>query len=215
MINYPMINSNLVQESINRRKDLFMKNKKMFFTTKWICYTAMLTGLVVATSFIPPIPIPPFGSLYWCDGIIYVAAYLVDPLASFIIGGVGTFLYDVIHGNAAMMFASLLIHGLQAAVVSALIRYVLPKAPEVLWSAVASIAGAIIVIGGYFVLRFYIQGNVIEYCGFRAVANVIQEIVGIAIGIVLCYATTFKHQLEKNRLIPDFKNEVLEANKTE
>lgn len=191
-----------------------MKNKKAFFTTKWISYTAMLTGLVVVTSFIPPVPMPPLGSLYWCDSVIYIAACLVDPFASFIIGGLGTFLYDLIHGNAAMMVASLVIHGLQGAVVSALMRYVLPKVPEVLWAAVASIVGGLVVIGGYFVLRFYIQGNVIEYCGLRAVANVIQEVVGIVIGLSICYATTLKRQLKKNNLIPDFKNEVLEKEKT-
>ena len=35
-----------------------MKNKKAFFTTKWITYTAMLTALVIATCAIPPVYIP-------------------------------------------------------------------------------------------------------------------------------------------------------------
>lgn len=191
-----------------------MKNKKVFFTTKWISYTAMLTGLVVVTSFIPPVPMPPLGNLYWCDSVIYLAAYLMDPFASFIIGGLGTFLYDVIQGNAAMMFASLIIHGLQAAAVSALRCYILPKVPEFLWSLIASIVGGVVVIGGYFVLRYYIQGNVIQYCGLRAIANVIQEAVGIVLGMVICYATTFKRQLAKNNLIPDFKQEVLNSEKS-
>ena len=171
----------------------------------------MLAGLVVVTSFIPPVPMPPFGSLYWCDGVIYVAAYLVDPFASFIIGGLGTFLYDLIHGNAAMMVPSLIIHGLQGAVVSALLRYVLPKTREALWAAIASIVGGVVVIGGYFVLRRYVQGNVLQYCGLRAVANVIQEAVGIAVGMTLCYATTLKRQLAKNNFLPDFKNEILDS----
>lgn len=189
-----------------------MKNKKAFFTTKWIAYTAMTTALVIATSFIPPVPVPPFGNLYWCDAVIFLAAYLLDPLAAFITGGIGTFLYDVIHGNSAMMFASLIIHGLQAAAVSALLHYVFPKRfkkLEPLWAGIASVAGGIIVIAGYFILRYWITGSELLYCGYRAVANVIQEIVGIAIGITVCYATTFKQQLAKNNLLPDFKNEVL------
>lgn len=187
------------------------ENKRVYFTTKWITYTAMLTALVVATSFIPPVPIPPFGSLYWCDGVIFIAAYLVDPIAAFIVGGMGTFLYDVIYGNAAMMFASLVIHGLQAVAVSVLVHYVFPKKLEAVWAFIASLAGAACVIAGYFILRFYIQGNEIEYCGFRAVANVIQETVGIAVGMGITYATTFKRQLAKNRLLPDFKGEVLDT----
>ncbi len=189
-----------------------MKNKRAYFTTKWISYTAMLTALVIATSFIPPAPVPPFGNLYWCDGVIFLAAYLLDPLAAFICGGIGTFLYDVIHGNAAMMFPSLIIHGLQAAAVSALLHFVfaiLPKKLEPLWAGISSAVGGAIVIAGYFIVRYYINGYALAAAGYKAVANVIQEIVGISVAMVICYATTFKRQLEKNRLLPDFKNEVL------
>ena len=167
----------------------------------------MLTALVIVTSFLTPTPIPPFGSIYWCDGVIFAAAYLVDPLSAFIVGGIGTFLYDVIHGNAAMMFASLIIHGLQAVTVSALVHYVLPKSFEALWAGIASIVGGLIVIGGYFVLRYYIQSNTLEYCGFRAVANVVQEVVGIAIGMILTYLTNLKTQLKQNHLLPEFNRE--------
>ncbi len=189
-----------------------MKNKKVFFTTKWISYTAMTTALVIATSFITPVPIPPFGNLYWCDAVIFLAAYLLDPLAAFITGGIGTFLYDVIHGNSAMMFASLIIHGLQAATVSALLHYVFPKKfkkLEPLWAGIASVVGGAVVIAGYFILRYYINEYELIACGYKAVANVIQEIVGMAIGMTICYATTFKTQLKKNNLLPDFRNEIL------
>ena len=189
-----------------------MKNKKVFFTTKWISYTAMTTAIVIATSFITHVPIPPFGNLYWCDAVIFLAAYLLDPLAAFITGGIGTFRYDVIHGNSAMMFASLIIHGLQAATVSALLHYVFPKKfkkLEPLWAGIASVVGGVVVIAGYFILRYYINGYELIACGYKAVANVIQEIVGMAIGIIICYATTFKIQLKKNNLLPDFRNEIL------
>jgi uncharacterized membrane protein len=191
-----------------------MKNKRVFFTTKWIAYTAMLTALVIATSFITPIPMPPFGNLYWCDGIIFLAAYLMDPLSAFIIGGVGTFLYDVIHGNAAMMFVSLIIHGLQAASVSAVFHFVFgqklfSEKLEPVWAFLASLIGAVIVIAGYFISRYYINGYALATCGYKAVANVIQEAVGIAVAMIICYATTFKRQLKKNHLLPDFKSEVL------
>lgn len=192
-----------------------MKNKKLFFTTKWISYTAMLTALVIATSFIPPVPMPPFGNLYWCDAVIYLAAYLMDPVSAFITGGIGTFLYDVIHGNAAMMFPSLIIHGLQAAAVSVLVHYVFPKKWEPLWAGISSAAGSIIVIAGYFVLRYYINGYALAAAGYKAVANVIQEIVGVSIAMVLCYATTFKTQLAKSNLLPDFKKEILSEHEKE
>ena len=111
-----------------------------------------------------------------------------------------------------MMFASLIIHGLQAATVSALLHYVFPKKfkkLEPLWAGIASVVGGVVVIAGYFILRYYINGYELIACGYKAVANVIQEIVGMAIGIIICYATTFKIQLKKNNLLPDFRNEIL------
>lgn len=194
-----------------------IKNKKAFFTTKWITYTALMTALVISTSFIPPVQVTVSGRLYWCDCIIFLAAYLLDPLAAFIVGGVGTLLYDVIVGSGYMMAASLIIHGLQGAAVSAILHYAfmkLPKKFEPVWAAVASVVGGAIVISGYFVQRYYILNTEWIYIGDKAVANLIQEVVGITLAMIICYATTFKKQLEKAHLLPDFTGEVLSKNKT-
>ncbi|MDE7082839.1 MAG: ECF transporter S component [Clostridia bacterium] len=188
------------------------KNKKTFFTTKWITTTALLTALVIATSFIPSVPVTLNGNLYWCDCIIFLAAYLLDPLASFIVGGIGTLLYDVIKGNGYMMFASLIIHGLQAAATSAILHFIFAKFPkklEPVWALIASIVGGAIVILGYFIQRYYILHTEWIYIGDKAIANLIQEVVGISIAMVICYGTTFKKQLERQHLLPDFIREVL------
>lgn len=194
-----------------------MKNKKAIFTTKWIAYTAMLTALVVATSVIPPVPIGT-NNVYWCDGMILLGAYLMDPAASFIIGGLGSALYDFGIGHVHMAVASLLIHGLQAAVTSALLHCVFKKFNlEPLFAVISAIAGAIIVIGGYFLTYWLIfpltTGSSkygLVYAADRVLRNVIQEIIGITLATLLCYGTTFKKQLEKNNLLPDFKREVLD-----
>lgn len=194
-----------------------MKNKKAFFTTKWIAYTAMLTALVVATSVIPPIPIGT-NNVYWCDGMILLGAYLMDPLSSFIIGGLGSALYDFGVGHVHMAVASLLIHGLQAAVTSALLHYAFRKLRrEPVWAAVAAVVGAVIVIGGYFLTYWLIfplttgdNKYGLVYASERVLRNVIQEIIGITLAMIVCYGTTFKKQLEKNNLLPDFEKEILE-----
>ena len=164
------------------------RKSKVIYSTKWIAYTAVLTALVIATSFISPIPIPPFGNIYWCDGVIFIAAYLLDPLSAFIVGGVG----------------------LQGAVVSLLLHYVFPKKWEALWAGVSSVIGALIVIAGYFLLRVAVQSKALEYAAFRIVANIVQEIIGVTVAMVICYATTFKKQLIKSRLLPDFKSQILQ-----
>lgn len=185
-----------------------MKNKKILFTTKWISYTAMLTALVVATGFIPKVPTVA-GNIYWVDGTVLLAAYLVDPLASFIAGGIGSLIYDVI-ASPAMMFPSLLIHGLQGAVVSLLLHYVFPKRLvkwEWIWAIVCSLVGAVIVVGGYFIYRCITLGVPVALTNIPR--NIVQEVIGITIAMAICYATTFKQQLKKNNLLPDFRREVL------
>ncbi|MDE6586369.1 MAG: ECF transporter S component [Clostridia bacterium] len=190
-----------------------MKNKKVIFTTKWITITAIMTALVVATNYIPTIPTPA-GRIYWVDGIVLIAAFLLDPLAAFISGGIGSLLYDLIEAPW-MMLPSLLIHGLQGAAVSALLHYVLPntfKKWEWVKAIIFSLAGAVIVVLGYFAYRSITSGVPVAVTNIPR--NIIQEIIGISISVVLCYATTFKSQLEKNHLLPDFKKEILKP-KTE
>lgn len=187
---------------------LYDKAERTVFSTKWITYTAIMTALVVATGFLPAIPTPA-GNVYWVDGVVLIAAFLLDPLAAFISGGVGSLLYDILK-SPAMMLPSLIIHGLQGAVVSAIVHYVFPKRfKKWEWAkaAVASLAGAVIVVLGYFSYRCVTLG--VPVAATNIPRNIIQEAIGISIAMILCYATTFKKQLAKNNLLPDFKNEVL------
>ena len=186
-------------------------NTKILYSTKWIAYTALFTAFVVATNFIPAIATP-VGRIYWVDGVVLLAAYLLDPIAAFIAGGIGSLLYDVFQ-SPSMMLPSLLIHGLQGAVVSALLHLVPPRRLgkwEWIKALVCSLVGAVIVVMGYFIYRVITRGTPVAVASIPR--NVVQEIIGISIAMVLCYATTFKLQLEKNGLLPDFKREILNKN---
>ena len=188
-----------------------MKNTKLQFTTKWLTYTGVLTALVVATNFIPAVPVPfTTGRLYWVDSIVLIAAFLMDPLASFIVGGIGSLIYDIFW-SPSMMLPSLIIHGLQGLIVSTFVHFVfpkiLPKKRESLWAGLSAAIAAVEVILGYFVYRYIVNGLPVAIP--KIPANVVQEIVGITIAMVVCYATTFKRQLDKSHLLPDFKKEVI------
>lgn len=186
-----------------------IKNKKAFYSTKWIAYTAIFTALAVATGFIPPIPTPA-GRIYWVDGMVLLAAYLLDPLAAFICGGVGTLIYDIFK-SPEMTAASLFIHGLQGAVVSAFLHFVLPnrfKKYEWVKALIISVIGAVEVVLGYFIYRCVTRGVPVAVASIPR--NIIQEIIGISIAMVICYATTFKKQLEKANLLPDFRREIID-----
>lgn len=176
-------------------------NGKILFSTKWIAYTALLTAFVVATNFIPAIATP-VGRIYWVDGVVLLAAYLLDPVAAFIAGGVGSLLYDVFQ-SPSMMLPSLLIHGLQGAVVSALFHLVPPRRLgkwEWIKAIISSLVGAVIVVTGYFIYRVVTRGTPVAVASIPR--NIVQEIIGISIAMVLCYATTFKLQLEKTDFYP-------------
>ncbi len=181
-----------------------MKKETARFSVKWIAYTAMFTALVMVTGFLPAITTP-IGRIYWVDGMVLLAAYLMDPLAAFIAGGVGSLIYDVFK-SPSMMLPSLLIHGLQGAIVSALLRFVFAKflrgKKEWVGALVASVIGAAEVVLGYFVYRWVTSGLPVAWTNIPR--NILQEAIGIAIGLLICYATTFKRQLAKNRLLPDF-----------
>ena len=186
-------------------------NTKILYSTKWIAYTALFTAFVVATNFIPAIATP-VGRIYWVDGVVLLAAYLLDPVAAFIAGGVGSLLYDVFQ-SPSMMLPSLLIHGLQGAVVSALLHLVPPRRLgkwEWIKALICSLIGAVIVVLGYFIHRVVTRGTPVAVASIPR--NIVQEIIGISIAMVLCYATTFKLQLQKNGLLPDFKREILDNN---
>lgn len=169
----------------------------------------MLTALVVATMFIPPVPTVA-GRIYWVDGIVLLAAYLMDPLSAFICGGIGTLIYDSYY-NPVMMVPTLFIHGLQAVIVSAFLHYVFPnrfKKYEWVKALIVSVIGAVEVVLGYFVYRCITLGVPTAVASIPR--NIIQEIIGILIAMIICYATTFKKQLEKARLLPDFTGEMLQ-----
>lgn len=192
--------------------------KKVFFTTKWIAYTALFTGIVVATGYLPGIPVIT-GKIYWCDFAIFAAAYLLDPLSAAVVGGIGTTFFDLfgINGTAYNAIPSLLIHGLQgftAAVTFALLLKFFNKSAsykkEAVFAVISSILPAVLVILGYFLKRVYWDGLRVEDALLKMPANVLQEILGIAVAMIICYGCRLKRQLKKAHLLPDFMHEMLE-----
>lgn len=195
-----------------------MKKKRIYYSTKWIAYTAMLTALVVAMGYIPGIPVLT-GKIYWCDFAIFTAAYLMDPLSATVVGGVGTTFFDLfgINGTAYNALPSLLIHGLQGFVTSVtftLLRRFFNKSEsekkEAIFAVISSILPALIVISGYFIKRITWEAKPAEVALLKMPANVLQEIIGIGAAVFICYACRLKKQLQKARLLPDFKREMME-----
>ena len=155
------------------------KGKK---TAVWVCTTAMFMALNVAmSSFGVPVP---GGHLYMNDIVICLAAILLDPLAAFLVGGVGAFLGDMFF-YPLPMFVSLVTHGLQAVVISVFSHYVMKKHP-VLSSGIGVTIGAVIMVVGYSLGRAFIYSTP-EYAIMKMPYQILQAVVGAVLGMILCW----------------------------
>lgn len=159
-----------------------MNEKKQKKTALWICTTAMFTAMNIALSSFG-IPVPG-GHLYLNDVVICLAAIILDPLAAFMVGGVGAFLGDLFF-YPTPMFVSLVTHGLQAVVISLISHRTLKKRP-VLASGIGVTLGAVIMVVGYSLGRAYIYSTP-ETALIKLPYQILQAAVGAAGGMLLCW----------------------------
>lgn len=150
----------------------------------WLTTTALFMAMnIVLSMSIFSIPVPG-GHLYLCDVVICAAAILVDPLAAFLVGGVGSFIGDFLF-YPAPMFVSLAAHGLQALVISLFAHFSLKKRP-VLASGIGVAIGAVIMVVGYTLGRAYVYATP-EYAILKLPYEILQAVLGAAGGMLLCW----------------------------
>ena len=164
--------------------------------TAWLCTTALFMALNVAmSSFGVPVP---GGHLYMNDIIICTASIILDPLAAFMVGGVGAFLGDLFF-YPLPMFVSLVTHGLQAVVISLFSHYVMKKHP-IVSSGIGVTIGAVIMVVGYSLGRAFIYSTP-EYAILKLPYQILQAGVGAIVGMLLCWKFGI-HKLY-NRFVPN------------
>lgn len=162
-----------MEDSLRRRKPVL-----------WLTVTALFMGLnVVLSMSIFSMPVPG-GHLYFNDVIIDTAALLLDPVAAFLVGGVGAFLGDFFF-YPAPMFVSLVTHGLQAVVISLLSRRLFPGRKP-LAAGLAVVVGALIMVAGYTLGRAYVYSTP-EYAMLKLPFQFLQAGVGAVLSMALCY----------------------------
>lgn len=150
--------------------------------TLWICTTAMFMALNIVMCTIS-VPVPG-GHLYLTDVVICLAAIILDPVAAFMVGGVGAFLGDLMFYPVAM-WVSLVAHGLQAVIISVFSHYVLKKRP-VLSSGIGVTLGAVVMILGYTLGKIFVYST-LEYAIIKLPYEILQGAVGAVFGMILCW----------------------------
>ena len=147
-----------------------------------ITITAVFMALNIAMSSFG-IPVPG-GHLYLCDMVICLAAILLNPLEAFVVGGIGSFLGDLIF-YPLPMFVSLATHGLQAVVISLISHRTFQHNPK-LASGIGVTIGAIIMVVGYTLGKTFVYST-FEYAMIKLPYEIAQALLGIIGSLALCF----------------------------
>ena len=158
------------------------KNTAARSLTIRLTVTALLMAVNIAfSSFSIPVP---GGHMYLNDAVICLAAILLNPLEAFVVGGIGAFLGDFFF-YPTPMFVSLVVHGLQAVVISVFAHKVLKHKP-VLASVIGVAIGVVINVVGYTIGRAFIYSNP-ETAMLKLPFQILQAVAGSAIGTFICW----------------------------
>ena len=155
---------------------------KTRITTVRLTVTALFMAMNIALSAVG-IPVPG-GHLYLCDMVICLAAILLNPLEAFVVGGIGSFLGDLLF-YPLPMFVSLVTHGLQAVVISLIAHYAFRSHPK-LASGIGVILGGIIMVTGYTLGKIFVYSTY-EYAMMKLPYEIAQAAVGAVLGMLLCW----------------------------
>ena len=147
-----------------------------------ITITAVFMALNIAMSSFG-IPVPG-GHLYLCDVVICLAAILLNPFEAFVVGGIGSFLGDMLF-YPLPMFVSLITHGLQAVVISQIAHHTMKQHPK-LASGVGVSIGAVIMVTGYTLGKIFIYST-LEYAMIKLPYEIAQASLGDVFGMILCW----------------------------
>ena len=152
---------------------------------KWIALTGIFMAFnIIMSSFGIPVP---GGHLYLCDAIICTAALLLDPIAAFIVGGVGSFLGDMLF-YPAPMFVSLVTHGLQAVAISLIASRRKGEAQLKHFSSslIGTLVGAVIMVVGYTLGKTFVYST-FEYAMIKLPYEIAQALLGVVTSLLLYY----------------------------
>ena len=178
---YIILQTKILLETSWRRINRKMIRQKNIPAIR-ITITAVFMALnIVMSSFGIPVP---GGHLYLCDAVICLAAILLNPLEAFVVGGIGSFLGDLLF-YPLPMFVSLVTHGLQAVVISLISHNTLKDRPK-LASFIGVAVGAVIMVTGYTLGKIFVYST-LEYAIIKLPYEAAQAVLGAAVGMLLCW----------------------------
>ena len=170
----------------NKGENIMTENKAKITTIRLTVAALFMAMNIAMSSFGVPVP---GGHLYLCDIVICTAALLLNPFEAFLVGGIGSFLGDMIF-YPTPMFVSLVTHGLQALVISLIAHKTFKKHPKIAAGIGVSI-GVIIMVAGYTFGKAFIYSTV-EYAIMKLPYEFAQGIIGAVFGMLLVFGFGIK-----------------------
>ena len=167
------------------------KKYSRFGVTVKLTLAAVFAALVfVVTSQIPPIPIPATSGYFNVgETVIYVAALVFGASVGALSGGIGAMLADIYLGFGLFAPGTLVIKGIEGAIVGFLNLKLKKHIQNVTLCAVISvIVGGSEMVAGYFLYEQLALGLSLSVALAEAPFNAVQMLVGLIIAVPITHA---------------------------
>jgi uncharacterized membrane protein len=171
-------------------KSMKKEYSKIRITVK-LTLAAVFAALVfIVTSQIPPIPIPATSGYFNVgETVIYVAALLFGASVGALSGGIGAMLADIYLGFGVFAPGTLVIKGIEGAIVGFLNLKLKKYIRNVtLCAAISVIVGGSEMVAGYFLYEQLALGLSFNVALAEAPFNAVQMLVGLIIAVPIMHA---------------------------
>jgi uncharacterized membrane protein len=156
------------------------ENKPVMSPAFRIASIAILAAVTTVLTRVVQIPTPARGYIHLGDMAVVFTAITFGPWSALLAGGLGTALADLLSGPFAFWAPiSLVVHGAQGLLVGLIARAGKARLPA---SIVGSVAGVIVMVGGYLLASILISGIGAALADIPG--NLIQGGVGVVLGIL-------------------------------
>ena len=161
--------------------DTLLKNRKLLYSL----YASLFAALVFVATMIIKIPTLTGGYMNIGDGMVLLCGFILGPVWGSLAAGIGSMLADLV-GYPIYAIATVFIKALMA-----FVAYFLAKALKTVFKknsfiayGIAGLVAEVIMVAGYFIF----EAVFMSYGWGAAVSvlpNIVQGVVGIAVGVVL------------------------------
>lgn len=150
---------------------------------KKIVISALVAALACVATMIIRIPSPMKGYMNLGDGVVLIAGWMLSPWYGFFAAALGSALADLFAGYVIYAPATFLIKGVMALIAAAFVRSAQTGKRRLFSLLLSGVLAETVMVFGYFVFEGFLYGFAAS--ALNLVANLIQAIAGLIVGIVL------------------------------